>query len=271
MHEQIRMDSVLVVRTMSERLKSRIDIIAQFMKRDGLLSKPFSFFLLVFLLAGTLELLILVSSDQRLPLLPRIGVNVMKWTASPALNFFHYSLLSIFLGIAIIASTIHAEKANGSFRALLVLPLSREMLFWGRILSTALLCAMPLIVVYSGLWLLRSLNLIKGGFLIQTIAAFDFFALLLAIDFLFAVIFIGSSLLGDARVVYLIFMGLFFIPLLINIILNPFFTGLRRESAFPIVIRFLSQMENLIGFVVLLALLIGIVMSKVFRHKRTYV
>lgn len=256
---------------MSERLKSSIDMIAQFMKRDGLCNRPFSFFLLMFLLVWALEILILTSFDQRLSSLPRIVVNIMRWTASPALDFFYYSLLSLFLGVAVIASTIHTEKANGSFRALLVLPLSREMLFWGRILSTALLCAMPLIVGYFGLWLLRSLDLIKGEPLIQTIAAFDFFALLLALDFLLAVIFIGSSLLGDARIVYLIFMGLFFVPLLINFVLNPFFTGLHREPTFLIVIRFLSRMENLIGVIVLLTLLIGVVMSKVFRHKRTYV
>jgi len=167
--------------------------------------------------------------------------------------------------------SVQTEKANGSFRTLLALPLSREQLFWGRTLSAALWAAIPLAFGYMGLWLLQSFGFFGDDPFMVLIAGFKFFALLLAVDLLLAVILIGVSMLGDARSVLILLLASFLTPMIVlKIVLNPMITGLSKWSVMPVIIKTLGRVSNLAFLVVTLALLIGFAMSTIFKHKKSY-
>lgn len=242
-----------------------------FIKRDALFSRHSLFFLL--LISGFFLLMLGWYAFNQTPL-PSLSANWKKLstpTASFAVDFWTLCAMTLLCGIFIVGMSVQTEKANGSFRTLLALPLSREHLFWGRILSAALWAATPLAFGYIGLWSLQYLGFFGDDPLIALIAGFKFFALLLAIDLLLAVILIGVSLLGDARFILIVLLASLLTPwMVVHIALNPMITGLSKWSVLPEVIKVLSRMSNLVFLIVTLALLVGFAMSTIFKLKRSY-
>lgn len=244
--------------------------IVWFLKRDLLFSRGSLFFLL--LISG-LFLLMLGWYAFTQTMLPRLSAS---WKMSPpptsfAVDFWTLCAMTLLCGMFIVGMSVQTEKANGSFRTLLALPLSREQLFWGRILSAALWAAIPLAFGYMGLWFLQSFGFFGDDAFLTFIAGFKFFALLLAVDLLLAVILIGASMLGDARFVLILLLMVLLTPMIVlKIVLNPMITGLSKWSVMPVIIETLSPVSNLAFLVLTSALLIGFAMSTVFKRKRTY-
>jgi ABC-type transport system involved in multi-copper enzyme maturation permease subunit len=238
-----------------------------FVRKDILFSR---YSLLGLLVAALFPIIVGWYAYKRTPFL---GIGGRPTTSAPyfAIDFLDLCAIAMLSGIFLIGMNVQTEKANGSFRTLLALPLSREQLFWARAL-TAMFWGMALVTVgYLGVWFMQYRGFFSDDPLIALIARPDFFALLLAIDLLLAVIFIGLSLLADGRFILVALVVLLFTPSLVTkIFLNRMITGLSKWSVMPVVIEALSRMSNLVFLVIALALLVGFAMSSIFKHKKAY-
>jgi len=245
---------------------------AWFIKRDVWLDRGSFFSLLAFLLLPLPVLSWRVVSLARSP-------SSSGSYPSPSLLLFidefqAFCWMSLFGGILIVAANIQTEKADGSFRHLLVLPISREHLFWSRILSAVFWSAIPLTVGYGWLGLLRQLGFFGGDNLIALILGIKFYALFIALDLLLAVTFIGLSLVGSTRLILIATVAIVFLSSRVGTILflsNPTMIESRKWLVLSHVVAFLSRMSNLITVIILLALGIGFVLSAIFKHKKQIV
>jgi len=237
-----------------------------FVRKDILSSRHF---LLVLLFAALFPVMVGWYAYKRTPFL-RVGGG----STTPALyslyfatDFLDLCAIAMLSGIFLIGTNVQTEKADGSFRTLLALPLSREQLFWARVL-TAVFWGVALVTVgYLCVWFMQYLGFFSDDPLIALITRPDFFALLLAFDLLLAVIFVGLSLLAGGRFILVALVVLFLMPSLVaKVFLNRMITGLDKWSVMPVVIETLSQMSNLAFLIIALSLLLGFVMSAIFKR-----
>jgi len=237
-----------------------------FLKRDVLFSRRSLFFL--FMVSGLFPLMMgWHAFNQTLSTNERNSIPISHF----ATDFWMLCAMTLLCGLFIVSMNVQTEKANGSFRALLALPLSCEQLFWSRILSAALWAATPLTFGYISFWLIQWLGFFGDDALIVLISRFKFFTLLLAIDLLLAVLFVGVSLLGDARFVLVLLVVSLLTPTALNhIVLNRMITGLSEWSVMPVVIEVMSRTSYLGFLIVTIALLVGFAMSVIFKHKKSY-
>jgi ABC-type transport system involved in multi-copper enzyme maturation permease subunit len=204
---------------------------------------------------------------------PFLGVGGRTIPSAPyfAVDFLNLCAMAILSGIFLIGMKVHTEKVNGSFRVLLALPLSREHLFWARVLTAVLWETALVTIGYLSVWFMQYRGFFSDDPLIALIAKLDFFALLLALDMLLAVILVGLSLLAGGRFVLVALALSFLTPSLgTKIFLNPMITGLSEWSVMPVVIEILSRRANLVFLIIALSLLLGFVMSTIFKYKRTH-
>lgn len=242
--------------------------IIRFLKKDILFSRNFLFFWLV--ITALFPVMLGWYAWKATPFLSAGSREVTAVLYFP-IDFFDLCIMTMLSGIFLIGMNVQTEKATGSFRVLLALPLSREQLFWARVLSALVWGLLPVTFGYLGLWLMRSLGYFSDNPLIALIAKPDFFALLIAFDLLLAAIFVGLSLFTDGRLVLALLLVLLLSSALVTkIVLNPVITGLSRWSVMPVIIETLSRVRNLAFLVVALALLVGFAMSAIFKHKKSY-
>lgn len=190
------------------------------------------------------------------------------------IDFLDLIIIAMCGGVFLISTHVQTEKTNGSFRTLLALPLSREQLFWARVLSALVLGMVPVTFGYLGLWLMRYRGFFSDDPLIALIAKPGFFALLLAFDVLLAAIFVGFSLLADGRIIVILLpvliLGPSLGPRLAKIVLGPMTPGLSQWPAIPEVIKVLSRGSSVVLLTAAVALLVSLAMSMIFKRKKSY-
>ncbi len=237
--------------------------------RKDILSSCY-FLLLGLLFAALFPVIVGWYAYKRTPFLS-VGGGSITSALYFAIDFFDLCVMAMLSGIFLIGMNVQTEKADGSFRTLLALPLPREQLFWARVL-TAVFWGVALVTVgYLCVWFMQYLGFFSDDPLIALIARPDFFALLLALDLLLAVIFVGLSLLAGGRFILVALVVLFLMPSLVaKVFLNRMITGLDKWSVMPVVIETLSRMSNLAFLIIALSLLLGFVMSTIFKRKKAY-
>jgi ABC-type transport system involved in multi-copper enzyme maturation permease subunit len=239
-----------------------------FVRKDILFPRHSLF--LGLLIAALFPLMVGWYAYKRTPFL-RVGGRTIPSAPYFAVDFLNLCAMAILSGIFLIGMKVHTEKVNGSFRVLLALPLSREHLFWARVLTAVLWGTALVTIGYLSVWFMQYRGFFSDDPLIALIAKLDFFALLLALDMLLAVILVGLSLLAGGRFVLVALALSFLTPSLgTKIFLNPMVTGLSEWSVMPVVIEILSRRANLVFLIIALSLLLGFVMSTIFKYKRTH-
>jgi ABC-type transport system involved in multi-copper enzyme maturation permease subunit len=110
---------------------------------------------------------------------PFLGVGGRTIPSAPyfAVDFLNLCAMAILSGIFLIGMKVHTEKVNGSFRVLLALPLSREHLFWARVLTAVLWGTALVTIGYLSVWFMQYRGFFSDDPLIALIAKLDFFAL----------------------------------------------------------------------------------------------